>query len=105
MPPGTRESIISKHKDKHRDAACGLLERYSLNDIDHELLLPRGLPQQEIPEVVEHRDIDLIIMGTVNRTGIPGLLIGTAAETILAAVQCGVLAVKPEGFVTPVTLH
>ena len=33
------------------------------------------------------------------------LLIGTAAETILEAVQCGVLAVKPEGFMTPVTLH
>jgi nucleotide-binding universal stress UspA family protein len=105
VPPGTREAIFGKHEDSHRDAVGALLQHYPLNDIDHELLLPRGLPQQIIVEVVQRRDVDLIVMGTVNRTGIPGLLIGTAAETILEAVQCGVLAVKPEGFVTPVTLH
>jgi nucleotide-binding universal stress UspA family protein len=42
-------------------------------------------------------------MGTVSRTGIRGLIIGNTAETILRSVRCSVLAVKPEGFVTPVT--
>ena len=101
----TRENTLAKHEDMHRDIVGSLLHRYSLNDIDHELLLPRGLPQQEIVKLVETRDVDLIIMGTVSKTGIPGLLIGNAAETILEAVQCGVLAVKPEGFVTPIALH
>lgn len=105
LPPGMRESILGSHEEKHRDAVDTLLQRYSLSGIDHELLLCRGLPQQRIVEAVQSRDVDLIIMGTINRTGIPGLLIGTAAETILEAVTCGVLAVKPEGFVTPVTLH
>ena len=43
-------------------------------------------------------------MGTVARTGIPGLLIGNTAETILQRVDCSVLAVKPDGFVSPVGL-
>ncbi|WP_213457176.1 universal stress protein [Thiocapsa sp.] len=43
-------------------------------------------------------------MGTVGRTGIPGLLMGNTAETILQQVDCSVLAIKPPGFVTPVTL-
>ena len=43
-------------------------------------------------------------MGTVGRTGIPGLLIGNTAETILQQVDCSVLAIEPPGFVTPVTL-
>ncbi|MEM7041931.1 MAG: universal stress protein [Pseudomonadota bacterium] len=104
-PPATREAILEKHEDMHRDAVAALLQRYPLSEIDHELVLPRGLPQQEIVRQVGLRDVDLIVMGTVNRTGIPGLLIGTAAETVLEAVQCGVLAVKPEAFQTPVSLH
>ncbi|MGB5166857.1 MAG: universal stress protein, partial [Acidimicrobiia bacterium] len=30
------------------------------------------------------------------------LVIGNTAETILRSVRCSVLAVKPEGFITPV---
>ena len=48
--------------------------------------------------------MDLVVMGTVSRTGIPGLLIGDTAEVILNNLECSVLAVKPTGFVTPVTL-
>ena len=47
---------------------------------------------------------DLVVMGTVARTGISGLLIGNTAEAILEQVQCSVLAVKPHGFVSPVRL-
>lgn len=105
LPPATREAIIAEHEEQHRAAVSKLIRPYPLSEIDHQLLLPRGLPQQKIAETVQRRDVDLIVMGTVNRTGIPGLLIGTAAETLLEAVKCGVLAVKPDGFVTPVTLH
>jgi len=63
----------------------------------------KGKPVQVIPDVVRNHRIDLLIMGTVARTAIAGLLIGNTAETILSQVDCSVLAVKPEGFVTPVT--
>ena len=46
----------------------------------------------------------LIIMGTVGRTGIPGFIMGNTAETILNRIDCSVLAIKPDGFVTPVRL-
>jgi len=44
-------------------------------------------------------------MGTVARTGMPGLLIGNTAEGVLNEIDYSVLAVKPPGFVTPVTLE
>ena len=47
-------------------------------------------------------DADLVVMGTVGRTGIAGLFIGNTAEMVLEQVQCSVLAVKPPGFVSPV---
>lgn len=41
-------------------------------------------------------------MGTVGRTGLNGLIMGNTAETLLRSLRCSVLAVKPEGFVSPV---
>jgi nucleotide-binding universal stress UspA family protein len=66
--------------------------------------LREGNPRDVIPELATELDADLVVMGTVGRTGIPGLLIGNTAEVILNNLECSVLAVKPEGFITPVTL-
>ena len=44
-------------------------------------------------------------MGTVCRTGLAGFFIGNTAENVLNEVNCSVLTVKPEGFITPVTLE
>lgn len=57
-----------------------------------------------IPQVVEEDHEDLVVMGTIARTGVPGLIIGNTAEKILRRIHCSLLAVKPDGFVTPVNL-
>jgi nucleotide-binding universal stress UspA family protein len=43
-------------------------------------------------------------MGTLGRTGISGLIIGNTAEAILDQLTCSVLAIKPPGFISPVTV-
>ncbi len=70
-----------------------------------QLHLRQGKARQEIPALAEELGADLVVMGTVARTGIPGLIIGNTAEAILSQIDCSVLAVKPEGFTTPVTLE
>ena len=57
-----------------------------------------------IRETVDKRRINLLVMGTVARTGVSGLLIGNTAESVLDHVRCSVIAVKPPGFVTPIQL-
>lgn len=66
--------------------------------------LVEGDPEEVVPEFARAHDVDVIVMGTVGRTGIPGFVIGNTAETILGEVDCSVLAVKPVGFATPVEL-
>ncbi|CAM3316083.1 universal stress protein [Halomonas lysinitropha] len=66
--------------------------------------LPMGAPRKQIPQLVEKLKADLVVMGTVARTGIPGFIIGNTAEAVLYQLQCSVLALKPPGFVSPVTL-
>ncbi|MBY8964935.1 universal stress protein [Algiphilus sp.] len=66
--------------------------------------MPMGPAHKEIPAVVEAVDADLVVMGTVARTGIAGLFIGNTAESVIDRLRCAVLAIKPHGFVTPVQL-
>ena len=66
--------------------------------------LVQGNPKDSIPALASKLGIDLVVMGTVGRTGIPGVFIGNTAETILSRLECSVLAIKPAGFKTPVTL-
>ena len=66
--------------------------------------LIKGWARKEIPAFAKSIDADLIVMGTVGRTGIPGFIMGNTAETILNQIDCSVLAIKPPGFETPVTL-
>jgi nucleotide-binding universal stress UspA family protein len=88
-----------------------LLDKRLHEDIgpdDYGYLAPRfhlreGMARNVIPAMASELEVDLVVMGTVSRTGIPGLLIGNTAEVILNNLKCSVLAIKPNGFVTPVT--
>lgn len=61
-----------------------------------------GPAPHALPRFVQEARVDLLVMGTVGRTGIKGLLIGNTAEEILARTPGSILAVKPPGFVSPV---
>ncbi len=63
---------------------------------------PRGQPEQLIPALARQVKADLVVMGTLGRAGIAGLLMGNTAEAILDQLTCSVLAIKPPGFVSPV---
>jgi nucleotide-binding universal stress UspA family protein len=65
--------------------------------------LPKGSARSELPALAARIDADLVILGTLGRTGVPGLFMGNTAETVLHQVDCSVLALKPPGFISPVT--
>ena len=64
----------------------------------------KGSPRKHIPALAKRLEIDCVVLGTVARTGVRGFVMGNTAETILGQIDCSVLAVKPRGFLTPVTI-
>lgn len=64
--------------------------------------LVEGDAAHAIRAFVEQNATDLVVMGTIVRTGIAGMLIGNTAERALGALPCSVLALKPAGFISPV---
>ena len=57
-----------------------------------------GNPEEAIPRFTKDHQIDLLVMGTLGRSGLDGVLIGNTAERLLANLDCSVLALKPHQF-------
>ncbi|MFN2169102.1 MAG: universal stress protein, partial [Anaerolineae bacterium] len=81
------------------------LEEFDLEDLSPRLHLPGGPTGLSISEVADEHRSDIIVMGTLSRTGLKGLLMGNTCETVLQHIDASVLAVKPEGFISPVTFE
>lgn len=64
--------------------------------------LLQGRAEVRIPEFAHQLGASVVVMGTVARSGIPGLIIGNTAEDILQQLGCSILAIKPAGFESPV---
>ncbi len=99
------QELISRLETEYDQRIDALLNKADVTDLKPHMHLVDGNPVVRIPELVLSEDIDLLVMGTVCRTGIAGFLIGNTAEVVLDQVNCSVLTLKPEGFVTPVTLE
>jgi len=65
----------------------------------------KGSTHQEILALAKRIEADLIVMGSVARTGVSGFIMGNTAEKVLNQIDCSVLTIKPPGFVTPVTVE
>ena len=84
--------------------AAAIVGQEALEYLGHNKHLLKGPARKEIPALAKQIEADILVMGTVARTGVPGFLMGNTAETILNQIDCSVLALKPPGFKSPVNL-
>ncbi|MCX4029651.1 universal stress protein [Endozoicomonas sp. SM1973] len=101
-----QENDIHKYADvefKDRETAMQrLINRLAVQDLSPEIALVEGEPESQLPVYIKDNGIDLLVMGTLCRTGIAGFIIGNRAESILDTVTCPVITLKPETFNSPV---
>ena len=60
-----------------------------------------GHPDEAIVKSILALGVDILVLGTVARGGIKGFVIGNTAEAIINQVDCALIAVKPDGFKSP----
>lgn len=99
MSPAQVDSLLRQVRGTAEAALDALVERVDFGRPHFEVHLVKGQPDEVIGRFAARSDI--AVMGTLSRTGVDGLLIGNTAERILRRVECSVLAVKPDGFRTP----
>ena len=101
MSPDEFTAFIETARRTADEALSDFIEPFKDRLTDVAVELVRGEPEEAIARFVESQGIDVVVMGTVARTGIAGLVMGNTAERVLQRLRGSVLAVKPPGFRIP----
>ena len=104
VPQNKLDAWGQELRDTRRRSLLELLQLYDLENLKHQVYLLKGEAGILIPALAAARKVELIVMGTLSRSGVAGFFIGNTAEKVLRQVDCSVLTVKPEDFITPVKL-
>lgn len=103
------EEMEAYRRKSRQDADERLHEQLSLTDYRTvekgvAVQIAEGPADACILSAIDELDIDLLIMATSGRGGIPGMLFGNTAERLLPELPCSILAIKPDDFECPIEL-
>lgn len=94
-------SYLNQYRVKKRDLLDQFLARFEFKDVKFKIHFLKGEPGLQIGKIAKKENIDIIVMGTIVKAGLKGVFIGSTAEEVFQNVECSVLAVKPEKFLSP----
>ena len=94
--PGLYNESVKKH---HIESTNELASEFNLTS--EQCFIEEGLPEDVIPDVAKRLNSELVVIGTVGRTGLSAALVGNTAEHVIDSLDCDVLALKPDGYVSP----
>ena len=98
------DRFVEEAEVSARTALDKLLAETGISSEDVELQLVKGNAADSITQMAAELAPEVVVMGTLARSGIAGMLIGNSAENVLGSLETSILAVKPIGFSTPVSL-
>ena len=96
--PNEYNSVVKAH---HQKSVAALASQFAISS--ENVHISEGLPEDVIPKVSEKIDAELLVIGTIGRTGFSAAIIGNTAEHVLDRINCDVLAIKPDGYVSPLS--
>lgn len=102
MPKPDVDELVRREELLARDAVGKLLAEIGIPEDEIRLHILKARPMDAIAEVAASVDPGVVVMGTLARSGVAGLLMGNTAETTLGSLRSNIIAVKPDGFISPV---
>lgn len=54
-----------------------------------------GFPEDIIPEIAKEIGAEMVVLGTIGRTGLSAAFLGNTAEHVISKLNCNLLAIKP----------
>lgn len=81
-------------QEQHEDASYQWADKYNVNR--KQVYVREGAPELVVSELADDLEIDLVVIGSIGRSGFSGMLIGNTAELLLDKIQCDILVIKPD---------
>ncbi len=96
------ERLQTDVRAEHQARMSALLAPFSGEAGAPELHLLEGELHQTLPAFCHQQQIDLLLMGNIERSLLEHLLLGSSAERVLDRLECDLLVLKPQDFVCPI---
>ena len=87
-------AAMAEAAEKETKEDAGRLNE-QLQGVEHEVVIGEGNLWEVLSNVIQQKEIDLVVVGTRGRTGFGKTLLGSVAEQILRQSPCPVLTVGP----------
>ena len=88
--------VFEQVREEHRKEFVAFGKVHGIPE--EQMHLREGEPWQVLRELAEDLTIDLVVLGSVQRSGLKRVMMGATAESILSELRCDILVLKPEGF-------
>ncbi|TNH07555.1 universal stress protein UspE [Testudinibacter sp. TR-2022] len=96
LPEFNPNAYTDSIRGQHLINMKALRQHYCINE-DH-THVEEGLPEEVIPQVAEKIKAELVVLGTIGRTGLSAAFLGNTAEHVIGRLNCDVLAIKPDPY-------
>jgi nucleotide-binding universal stress UspA family protein len=89
------EAMVKEGEEQAVAKMAEFLGPFGLSTSAPQVHFLRGSEEVELARFVNEQQFEALVIGTVGRSGLSGILVGNTAEVLLDRVQCSVVAVKP----------
>ena len=93
LPEFNTPTTRSVERDDHIANMESLRKEFNI-DADH-THVEEGFPEDVIPQVAQQLDAEIVVLGTVGRSGLSAAFVGNTAEHVINKLTCNLLAIKP----------
>jgi len=90
------QKLNDEAKEMVQEQMDTFLQPFDLDGVDVEIHLNEGYVFDEIVRFVRGCEADLLVMGSIGRSGIQSVLLGNTAERVIHNAPCSLMIIKPE---------
>ncbi|MEL7118433.1 MAG: universal stress protein [Bacteroidota bacterium] len=100
------KSILEKNQDQekkysnHKVSFQKFLDGFNLSGLKCTKEIRKGKPAEEILNTISEKMVDLLVMGTVGKSGLNRLIMGNITEKVIREVPCSFMTLKSENVIT-----
>jgi nucleotide-binding universal stress UspA family protein len=94
VSPGVVDQVVATIREAGERATLQVSELARASGVPGESLLVEGDPPSEILRIAEDSNADVIVMGSIGKTGLEKVLVGSVAEKVVHNSKLPVLIVR-----------
>ena len=92
--PGLKEKILELMQEEGQQATQFVEDHAQMSEVPCHKIVAQGNPSEELLKVSQKLGMDLLIMGSLGRTGMEKILLGNVAEKVVLQSTIPVLLIK-----------